>query len=510
MTPVLQMEKITKVFRDNRANDNIDFDLRKGEIHALLGENGAGKSTLMNILYGMFPPSSGSIYINGEKVEITSPLDAIAQGIGMVHQHFMLIPALTVLENVIMGMSDWGLFIDKRGSYERILRLAQQNGLKVDPDERVADLSVGMQQQVEILKALYRGAKILILDEPTGVLTPQEAHELFKTLKELARDGLSIIFISHKLDEVMELSDRASILRDGKMVKTLNTKDTNARELANYMVGREVVFQVHGQDTVPGETVLSVSDLCVKGINQASTLKNVSFDIRAGEILGVAGIDGNGQSELARAVTGLARVESGDISLNGESISNLTARQIESKGVAFIPEDRKEMGIIRHTSIDKCLIMRRQDRPPFCVKNVLQTKLMSEHADKVIEDFDIRMTGRNTNADQLSGGNMQKVVLAREILADPKLLVAMHPTRGLDVGAIEFIHAKLFDARARGAALMVISTEIEEILTLSDRILVLCDGKVTGIVDKKTTTENELGILMGGNTITAETKEAQL
>jgi ABC-type uncharacterized transport system ATPase subunit len=508
MASLLRMENMVKAFGDKRAVDDVSFELKKGEIHALLGENGAGKSTLMNMLYGLLRPTSGHIVLNGSLVDIDSPLKAIQLGIGMVHQHFMLIPAFTVFENIVLGTpSSRAPFLDKFDGRKRILEIAEKNSLNIDLDARVADISVGLQQQVEIIKALYRGAEILILDEPTGVLTPKEIVDLFSTLRELAKSGLSIIFISHKLDEVMAISDRATVLRDGKLVRTLNTKLSDQHELARCMVGRDVIFRVERTASTYGQSILDVQKLCVNSGSKASTLKDISFSLHSGEIMGVAGIDGNGQSELVQAITGLCRIDGGQISFLGENITNLESRVIERMGMALIPEDRKQVGIVRNYGIDMNLILRRQERSPFCKNYILSDNAIKEHADRVMAEYDIRAINRHTAANYLSGGNMQKLILAREIEAKPHLLIAMHPTRGLDVGAIEFIHSRIIQEREKGMAILIVSTELEEIMTLADRIMVLYEGAVKAILDRDDATYEKIGFLMGGGSLLSVAEE---
>lgn len=499
MQSTLEMQRITKSFGGVKANDDISLEVFKGEIHALLGENGAGKTTLMNVLYGLYKPDFGTIKINGKETEINSPLDAIAQGIGMIHQHFMLIPAFTVLENIVLGLrSNKEPFLDLDRARIEIEQLAAKHGLKIFPDALVQDLSTGLRQQVEIVKVLYRGANILILDEPTGVLTPQEMVELFNTLKELRNRGHSVIFISHKLEEVMTISDRVSVLRKGRLVSTVNTKETTKEELARLMVGREVVFRVKKEKADIGEKVLEVRNLCVKGIREASSLKDISFHVNKGEILGVAGVDGNGQSELMEALAGLRKVESGEVLLYGESIRNLSPHEIINKRVSFIPEERKESGIVKGFDIDKNMILRRLDQKPYSRYGVINSSYVKNETDRLIQEYDIRLSHRNVDADLLSGGNLQKVILAREISSNPILLLAMHPTRGLDVGAIEFIHRKMLQAAENGVSIIIVSTELEELLTLADRIIVFCDGRITGELKQAEATIAKIGELMAG------------
>lgn len=496
---ILEMRGITKIFGDVKANDGIDLCIQQGEIHGLLGENGAGKTTLMNILYGLYKPNAGAIFIDGKEVVIDDSLAAIHHGVGMIHQHFMLVPAFTVLENIVLGLkSSREPFLDLKKAHQEVEELAKRHGLTIYPDALISDLSTGLKQQVEIIKMLYRGANILILDEPTGVLTPNEMIELFETLKSLARQGKSVIIISHKLEEIMEVTDRVSVLRRGKMVATFNTRETTPAELARQMVGREVVFSINKQESEPGDVVLEVKDLCVQGMRKASTLKSISFSVREGEILGIAGVDGNGQTELMEALTGLRRIESGSVLLDGESIANLNPGVIAKKKVAFVPEDRKEMGVVRGFGIDRNMILRNADASPVSHHGVIDNKFVKRVTDRMIEEYDVRLSYRKTTADQLSGGNLQKIILARELSGSPKVLLAMHPTRGLDVGAIEFVHGKILEARGSGAAIVIVSTELEEILMLSDRIAVFFDGNLSGILDQKDASIEALGRLMAG------------
>ncbi|KUO49882.1 MAG: hypothetical protein APF76_00580 [Desulfitibacter sp. BRH_c19] len=493
----LKMSEITKTFGNFNANDNINLEVEEGEIHAILGENGAGKSTLMNILYGLYKPTKGQIFLGNKEVSIDTPLKAINLGIGMIHQHFMLISPFTVTENIILGLkSEQEPFLDLEGAKKRINMIAQKHGLVVDPDAIISSLPVGLQQRVEILKALYREADLLILDEPTGVLTPQETVELFETLKSLAKKGHSIIFISHKLNEVLEISDRISVLRRGKKVATVNTDEVSKKELAKLMVGREVVFTVEKEDKEPGKTILELKKLNVQGRRLVSSLKNVSFCIKEGEILGVAGIDGNGQTELIEAISGLRKVESGEILLDNVNIANKTPAEIFKKKVCLVPEDRKEVGSVKKFNIPDNAVLRNHCEKPYLKNYFLDYKEINKHTDKLIEKYDIRTAGRQIEASLLSGGNLQKLILAREISVGPKVLLAMHPTRGLDVGAIEFIHKQLCIERQKGTAIILVSTELEEILSLSDRVLVLNSGEIAGILSQKDATKEIIGELM--------------
>ena len=443
----------------------------------------------MNILYGLYRPTSGHILLKGQEVEISSALKAIELGIGMVHQHFMLIPAFTVLENIILGLpSQRKPLLDVKNARERITKLISDYGLSsaLSPDAKIESLSTGLRQQVEILKTLYRGADLLVMDEPTGVLTPQETVEFFHTLKNLASQGHSVIFISHKLDEVMQISDRVSVLHKGKLVTTVETAQTNKEELARLMVGREVTFHVKREATIQGKAVLEVDHL------------SVPFQVRRGEILGIAGVDGNGQSELMEALSGLRRPTSGRICLDGEDISALSCRQLIDRGIAFVPEERKGVGAVPGLNINENLMLRRVGHPPFSCHHILNRAYTRKLGDQIIEQYDVRLGNREIDADLLSGGNLQKIVLARELNANPKVLLAMHPTRGLDVGAIQFIHSKFLECTARGVAIVLVSTELDEIMTLSDRILVLCDGVMTGELSRAEATVERIGAYMAG------------
>ncbi|BCV22429.1 ABC transporter ATP-binding protein [Moorella sp. Hama-1] len=499
MAPVLVMKDIVKEFGSFRANDGVNLAVEAGEVHALLGENGAGKSTLMNILYGLYQATSGEIYFEGHPVEITSPKDAIDLGIGMVHQHFMLIPALTVAENIILGMPMPRGILDLKEASRKIKELSRQYGLNVDPEAPVWQLSVGQQQRVEIVKALYRGARLLILDEPTAVLTPQEVEDLFGVLQRLTEEGITVIFITHKLNEVMAICRRVTVLRAGKVIGTVATCDTDRNQLARMMVGREVFFQVDKQTCCPGKPVLEVKDLEALNNKGLKALKGISFCLCRGEILGVAGVDGNGQSELVEAITGLRRVTSGQVLLNGEDVTNLPPRRILERSVAHIPEDRNVRGLVGTMSIKENLILQEYYKAPFSRGWFLNRDVITKHAAKMVREFDIRTTSEELPVKNLSGGNQQKVVLAREVFRQPELLIAMHPTRGLDVGATEYVHKRLIAERDRGAAVLLVSTELDEILSLSDRIAVIYEGEIMGIVPGPQAKVEELGLMMAGS-----------
>ena len=496
---VLELKGITKRFPGVVANDAVDFGLRRGEVHALLGENGAGKSTLMNILYGLYHPDEGQILMNGEVVRMSSPGDAIARGIGMVHQHFMLIPVMTVAENIVLAVEPTrsGILLDYAAARQRVVELARAFGFAIDPEARIEDITVGQQQRVEILKALYRRADILILDEPTAVLTPQEAIELFGILRNLTREGMSIIFISHKLNEVLEIADRITVLRRGKVVETLPAAGATEEELARLMVGREVLLQVEKGAAAAAETLLRVQDLHVRDDRGLEQVRGVSFEVRAGEIVGIAGIDGNGQTELVDAIVGLRTVETGKIELTGHDVTNESARAHYDEGVGHIPQDRQRRGLVLEFSIAENIALHDYGKAPASRFGWLYPKRLVERAGSLIREFDVRGGGPQTRAGSLSGGNQQKVILAREIARDPRVLIAAQPTRGLDVGAIEFVHKRLVEERDEGRAVLLVSLELDEILSLSDRILVMFEGRIVGEYPPGTS-EQELGLAMTG------------
>jgi ABC-type uncharacterized transport system ATPase subunit len=498
---LLQLDNITKVFDGLVANDRISLDVRQGEIHALLGENGAGKTTLMNILYGLYHPDGGRVRLRGEIVQLTSPKDAIEQGIGMVHQHFMLIPALTVTENIILGLGSLRRpLLDLDSAAQKISSLSQEYGLDADPRAQVCDLSVGAQQRVEIVKALYRGADLFILDEPTAVLTPQEVEKLFGVLRRLVAEGHSVIFITHKLDEVMEISDRVTVLRDGKVVATVDTAETSKEELAHMMVGREIVFRLGKEALAPGETVLEVSGLEVDLEDERCSvaLRGVSLSVRRHEILGIAGVGGNGQSELAGAVVGLFKPAAGKITILGQNIGNRGTRGVIRLNVGRIPEDRNAQGLVPDFTVTENLIATHYSEPPLSRRYFLNFPFIAQLAQGLVAEYDIRPPLPTLLAKQMSGGNQQKVILARELQSEPDLIVAAQPTRGLDVGATEYICKELLKHRERGAAILFISTELEEILSLSDRIAVMFRGEILGITDAEKADIEEIGLLMAG------------
>lgn len=502
---VIEMRDITKVFGGFVANDKINLHLRKGEIHALLGENGAGKSTLMNMLAGLLEPTSGEIAVNGQVVNLDSPSKAASLGIGMVHQHFMLVEAFTVAENIILGseLTKNGV-LDIAGASKEIKALSERYGLAVDPSAKVADISVGAQQRVEILKTLYRGADILIFDEPTAVLTPSEIDELMAIMKNLVKEGKSIILITHKLDEIRAVSDRVTVIRRGKSIETVEIAGATNADLAEMMVGRSVSFKTEKQASKPKEVVLSIKDLVVNENRGVPAVKNLSLDVRAGEIVGIAGIDGNGQSELIQAITGLRKVESGSIELKGDSIVVLHPRQITELSVGHVPEDRHRDGLILEMMISENIALQTYYKEPHSKNGILNYSNITSYAKKLMEEFDVRAASELVPAAALSGGNQQKAIIAREIDRDPDLLIVSQPTRGLDVGAIEYIHKRLIEERDNGKAVLVVSFELDEILNVSDRIAVIHDGKIQGIVSPETTNKQGLGVLMAGGNLGKE------
>jgi general nucleoside transport system ATP-binding protein len=496
---VLEMRGITKRFPGVVANDHVDFDLRKGEVHALLGENGAGKSTLMNILYGLYKTDEGEILSRGQKVSFHSAKDAIDRGIGMVHQHFMLIPVMTVAENIVLATEPTtaGVLLDYDEAVKRVREISERFGLAVNPTARVENISVGQQQRVEILKALYRGAEILILDEPTAVLTPQEAGELFGIIKSLQAEGTSIIFISHKLNEVLEIADRITVLRRGKKIDTVPREGATEAGLAKMMVGREVLLRVEKKAAEPGDVLLEVSDLHVNDDRGLAAVQDVSFVVRAGEIVGIAGVEGNGQSELIEAITGLRRAEGGQIAVAGRVMAHASARKMLDAGVGHIPEDRQRRGLVLEFTIAENIALHDYCYPPDSRWGWLFPRRLVERARTLIREFDVRGGGPTTRAGALSGGNQQKVVAAREVARDPKVLIAAQPTRGLDVGAIEFLHRRLVEERAEGRAILLVSLELDEVMSLSDRLLVMYEGRIVG-EHGADASEEEIGLEMLG------------
>jgi len=502
---VIEMREITKVFGEFVANDKINLELRKGEIHALLGENGAGKSTLMNMLAGLLEPTSGEIVVNGQVVKLDSPSKAASLGIGMVHQHFMLVEAFTVAENIILGseLTKNGVLDIARATRE-INELSDRYGLAVDPTAKVADISVGAQQRVEILKTLYRGADILIFDEPTAVLTPSEIDELMAIMKNLVKEGKSIILITHKLDEIRAVSDRVTVIRRGKSIETVEIAGATNADLAEMMVGRSVSFKTEKQEAQPKEVVLSIKDLVVNENRGVPAVKNLSLDVRAGEIVGIAGIDGNGQSELVQAITGLRKIESGSVELKGQSIVGLHPRQITEMSVGHVPEDRHRDGLVLEMMISENIALQTYYKEPLSKKGILNYTNIIGYAKQLMQEFDVRAASEIVPASALSGGNQQKAIIAREVDRNPDLLIVSQPTRGLDVGAIEYIHKRLIQERDNGKAVLVVSFELDEILNVSDRIAVIHDGKIQGIVTPETTNKQELGVLMAGGELEKE------
>ena len=497
---VIEMLHITKEFPGIKANDDITLQLKKGEIHALLGENGAGKSTLMSVLFGLYQPEAGEIRKNGVKVEINDPNDATALKIGMVHQHFKLVEVFTVLDNIILGAETTKLgFIQKKEARAKVQALSEKYGLHVDLDAKVEDITVGMQQRVEILKMLYRDNEILIFDEPTAVLTPQEIDELMATMREFAKEGKSILFISHKLNEIMEVSDRVTVLRKGKYVGTVNTSETNKQELSNMMVGRPVQLEVVKDEAKPTDEVLLVEHFSVPSrVHKRNAGDDVSFSVRKGEIVCVAGIDGNGQSELIYGLTGLDKSSGGKVTLCGEDITH-TSIAHRGKNMSHIPEDRHKYGLVLDFSLEQNMVLQRFQEPRFEKAGFINNAAVREYADELIDKFDVRSgQGAVTVARSMSGGNQQKAIIAREIDRDKPLIIAVQPTRGLDVGAIEYIHSQLVSERDKGKAILLVSLELDEVMSLSDRILVMYEGKIVGEFDPKKITVQELGLYMAG------------
>ncbi len=498
---VIEMRNITKEFPGIIANDDITLQLKRGEIHALLGENGAGKSTLMSVLFGLYQPEKGEIRKNGKKVTIKDPNDANDLGIGMVHQHFKLVDVFTVLDNIILGVEpNTAGFLRKKQAREKVIELSKTYGLNIDPDELVENITVGMQQRTEILKMLYRDNEILIFDEPTAVLTPQEIDELMNVMRGLAKEGKSILFITHKLNEIMAVADRCTVLRKGKYIGTVNISETTKEELSNMMVGRDVKFVVDKDEAKPGDAVLEIEGMCVKGTsNKKDSVHDVSLSVREGEIVCIAGIDGNGQTEFVHALTGLSKVEKGSIRLLGEEITNKNIRYRNTHGMSHIPEDRHKHGLVLDYSLEENMVLQRYFEPRFHKNGFIRFDEVRTYANDLIEKFDVRSgQGAVTLARSMSGGNQQKAIVAREMDRQHKLLVAVQPTRGLDVGAIEYIHKQIVKSRDSGTAVLLVSLELEEVMSLSDRILVMYEGEIVGELDPKTTTVQELGLYMAG------------
>lgn len=494
---VVEMRNITKRFPGIVANDRVSFELKQGEIHALLGENGAGKSTLMNILFGLYQPDEGEIFVNGGQVLIDGPNKAIKLGIGMVHQHFKLVHPFTVTENIILGSEPkQGLAVNYKKANENVEKLSKQYGLNVDPTATIDEISVGMQQRVEILKTLYRGADILIFDEPTAVLTPQEIEELLVIMRKLVEQGKSIVLITHKLKEIMAIADRVTIVRRGKWIDTLPVAGMNPNQLAEKMVGREVSLKLNKKSAVLGEPVLEADKLVVTGRQGHRALNETSFVLRRGEILGIAGVEGNGQSELIEALTGLRSIESGSLKVSGVEMSRAKTRVLSEAGISLIPEDRHKHGLVLDFPVRENMVLETYYQPPFNKGGFLDYDAIDEHAKRLIAEFDVRTPSIHTSARALSGGNQQKAIIAREVDKNPEILIAAQPTRGLDVGAIEFIHKRLVEQRNMGKAVLLISYELDEIMQLSDRIAVIYEGRIVGEVDPAQTSDEELGLMM--------------
>lgn len=501
VNPIVEMQGIVKRFPGVIANAGVDFNLLKGEIHALLGENGAGKTTLMNVLYGLYEPEAGVIRLKGSSVRFRSARDAINQGLGMVHQHFMLVEPFTVAENIILGQgSPREPFIEDLSDVnERLHSISDQYGLAINPEAEIWTLSVGEQQRVEILKTLYRGAEVLILDEPTAVLTPQEVEELLAILERLAKDGKSVVFISHKLDEVLATSDRVTVLRDGTVIDTVPTSGTNKKELAHMMVGREVLLRVEKQPAQPKEPVLQLANVSAIGNRNLPALTDVSLEVCSGEILGIAGVAGNGQTELEEVIAGLRETTAGSISIDGVNLANHLPREIGERGLAHIPSDRYRMGFLSDFTVAENLFLQRIYGQPFTQRGWLNWRSIYKEAEKLVEAFDIRTPSVQTLAGKLSGGNVQKMILARELSREPRILMAAQPTRGLDVSAIEYVHRRLIEQRDAGVAILLISTELDEIMALSDRIAVMYEGRIVDVVDADDADVHEIGLIMAGS-----------
>ena len=499
--PVVEMDGITKRFPGVVANDGVDFTVERGQVHTLLGENGAGKTTLMNVLYGLYQPDEGSISVEGERKAFDSPREAIDAGIGMIHQHFMLVDPMTVTENIVLGNEPekWaGLAVDRSAARQAVRELSERYGFDVDPEAPVENISVGVQQRVEILKALYRGAEILILDEPTAVLTPQEVEELFGVIDELTSQSKTVIFITHKLGEAMEAADVITVLRDGKKVGTVDAAATTRNELAEMMVGREVVLEMETGEADPGATVLSVSDLQVTDSKDVEAVSGVDLEVREGEVFGIAGVDGNGQSELVEAITGLRTPDAGSIHLDGEEITDLPRRHRIESGMAYIPEDRQERGLVMDFDLVENGLLGSQHDGEYAPSGHIDWGRVREHVGEIIGEFDVRPPDPEAVAKYLSGGNQQKFVAGRELLRDPSVIVASHPTRGLDVGSVEFVQQQLVDLRDRGKGVLLVSSKLDEVTQLSDRLAVIYEGEFMAVVDPDSVTEEELGLLMAG------------
>ena len=497
MAPILEMKNITKQFPGVLANDDVNLSVEKGSIHALMGENGAGKSTLMNILYGLYSPSSGKILLNGKEISIDNPRDAIDQGIGMVHQHFMLIPALSVIENVVLGKKDNKKIIDLKKDADAFVALGAKYNMKIDPYALIEDLTVGQQQRVEILKAIYRGAEILILDEPTAVLTPQEVTELFKIMNQLKDEGKTIIFISHKLKEVLTICDTITVLRLGRSQPSVPSAGTTREELAEMMVGRKVILNVPKGEYKPGENVLEMNNVFTK--KGSGSLDDVSLEVKRGEILGIAGVDGNGQDALIDAITGLTKVTSGTVKIKGKDVTNASARTILEQKVSHIPADRHKRGMVAPMSIRENMILVSYYKEPFSKHGFINWKFVNENSEKIVEQFKVKTPNIDEAGGKLSGGNQQKMVLGRELTRDPDLVIAAHPVRGLDIGATEYVHECLIDERDKGNAVLLVSTELDEVISLSDKIAVMYEGRIMCVLDKEEFDITKIGMMMAGH-----------
>jgi len=503
VSPILELKNINKSFGHVQANKNINLTIKKGTIHGIIGENGAGKSTLMSIVYGLYQADTGSINVSGKEIKLRSPRDSIESGIGMVHQHFMLVENFTVIENIVLGFEGEFVFGKKlEKAKEDLQKLCETYKLNIDLDSVISDLSVGFRQRVEILKSLYRGAEIFILDEPTGVLTPQEVDELFKILRSLKEEGKTIVLITHKLNEIMDLTSEVSVMRQGEVVGHTKTTDTNKEKLAEMMVGRSVLLRLNKAEAKLGDVVFKVENLTVKDDLDVTRVKNVNFEIRSGEILGLAGVTGNGQTELLEALSGIRKVESGAIYLNDEKISDkdnlLDPRELKEKGLAHVPEDRQRMGLVTDFKAYENLIFGYHDQEPYSKSSILRDGDILSFSKKVMEEYDVRPRSPQLITSNFSGGNQQKIILSRELNENPKILLVGQPTRGVDIGAIEFIHQRLIDMRDKGAAILLVSVELDEVLSLSDRILVMFDGNIVGERVNKDVTDRELGLLMAG------------
>ena len=503
VSPILQLTNISKSFGHVQANKNINLTINKGTIHGIIGENGAGKSTLMSIVYGLYQADSGTIKVNEKEIKLKSPRDSIENGIGMVHQHFMLVENFTVLENIVLGFEGEVVFGKNLEKAKIDLKnLCETYNLNVDLDSVISDLSVGFRQRVEILKSLYRGAEVFILDEPTGVLTPQEVDELFKILRSLKEEGKTIVLITHKLNEIMDLTSEVSVMRQGEIVGHTKTETTNREKLAEMMVGRSVLLRINKSKTKRGDVAFRVENLTVKDDLDVTRVKNINLEIHAGEILGLAGVTGNGQTELLEALSGIRKVESGEIFLNGEKISDsselLNPRELKEKGLAHIPEDRQRMGLVTDFKASENLIFGYHDQEPYSKSSIMNQNKILEYSTRIMEEYDVRPRSPHLMTSNFSGGNQQKLILSRELNENPKILLIGQPTRGVDIGAIEFIHQRLIDMRDKGAAILLVSVELEEILSLSDRIAVMFDGMIVGERVNEDVTDRELGLLMAG------------